>query len=236
MSLGASAPFAAPVPPSVIAVSPVGEDDTFTGVSESPVVELDGPHAYNKLPPTINAKNTFFITSFLLNNRYNQKIIPHSASFNALIMFIFKKTDSSDPEFVALVTLLDADLAIRDGADHSFYSQFNKIDMIKNAIVCYENDVAIGCGAFKPFDKSSVEIKRMFVTPVNRGKGVGHLILEELEQWAAASGYQSCVLETGKKQPEAIRLYQKAGYDVIENYGQYAGVENSVCMKKDIAN
>jgi GNAT superfamily N-acetyltransferase len=53
-----------------------------------------------------------------------------------------------------------------------------------------------------------------------------------LELWAAELGYTAYVLETGRKQPEAIRIYQKAGYTVIPNYGQYKNVENSVCMTK----
>jgi ribosomal protein S18 acetylase RimI-like enzyme len=53
-----------------------------------------------------------------------------------------------------------------------------------------------------------------------------------VESWAAELNYPECILETGKNQPEAIRLYKKAGYAIINNYGQYENVENSVCMKK----
>jgi putative acetyltransferase len=147
-------------------------------------------------------------------------------------MTSFLKTDSANNDFQQLVELLDADLKFRDGDDHSFYAQFNKIIQIKNVIVCYIDDYAVGCGAFKPFDEDAVEIKRMFVRPEFRGRGLGMEILRALEIWAAESGYSFCVLETGKKQPEAIQLYQKAGYGIIPNYGQYMGIENSVCMRK----
>ena len=147
-------------------------------------------------------------------------------------MTSFLKTDSTSSDFQQLVQLLDADLKFRDGDDHSFYAQFNKITHIKNVIVCYIDDYAVGCGAFKAFDDDAVEIKRMFVRPEFRGRGLGMEILRALEIWAAESGYSSCVLETGKKQPEAIQLYQKAGYGIIPNYGQYMGIENSVCMRK----
>jgi len=147
-------------------------------------------------------------------------------------MTSFLKTDSANNDFQQLVQLLDADLKFRDGDDHSFYAQFNKIIQIKNVIVCYIDDYAVGCGAFKSFDDDAVEIKRMFVRPEFRGRGLGLEILRALEIWAAESGYSSCVLETGKKQPEAIQLYQKAGYGIIPNYGQYMGIENSVCMRK----
>ena len=127
-------------------------------------------------------------------------------------------------------------MEIRNGSEHSFYAQFNKIDAIKNAVVYYDNGIAIGCGAFKEYDKNTVEIKRMFVNPDYRGKGIGLKILNELEQWAAEISYTATILETGKKQPEAIALYKKAGYAIIPNFGQYAGVENSVCMKKSLRN
>ncbi|MCC6290396.1 MAG: GNAT family N-acetyltransferase [Chitinophagaceae bacterium] len=147
-------------------------------------------------------------------------------------MTTFKRTDSGDTDFQNLVALLDKDLAIRDGTEHAFYNQFNKIDMIRNAIVCYADGKPVGCGAFKRYDDSSVEIKRMYVLPEYRGKSVGLSVVNELEQWAKELHYATCILETGKRQPEAIRLYQKAGYIQIENFGQYKNVENSVCMKK----
>lgn len=149
-------------------------------------------------------------------------------------MISFLRTSSNNTDFRDLVTLLDQDLKTRDGEDHNFYAQFNKIENIRHAIVCYIEDQPIGCGAFKEFDPQSVEIKRMFVLPAFRGKGIGVSILKELESWAAELNYPSCVLETGKKQPEAIRLYQKAGYRIIKNYGQYENVANSVCMTKSL--
>jgi putative acetyltransferase len=145
------------------------------------------------------------------------------------------RTDSGNTDFQALVRLLDADLAIRDGDLHGYYAQFNKLDAIKNAVVAFENETAVGCGAFKKFDDESVEIKRMYVRPETRGRGIAVEILKELEDWARESGFGFAVLETGKKQPEAVRLYEKSGYALIPNYGQYEGLENSVCMKKSLA-
>jgi putative acetyltransferase len=149
-------------------------------------------------------------------------------------MLTFFKTNSANTDFIRLVQQLDADLAERDGADHSFYAQFNKIIMIQHVIVAYENNEAVACGAFKQFDDASAEIKRMYVLPTHRNKGIAAAVLQQLEQWAKEEGYTSAVLETGMKQPEAIRLYEKNGYSRISNYGQYAGVENSVCMKKSL--
>jgi putative acetyltransferase len=144
------------------------------------------------------------------------------------------RTDSDNADFQALVALLDRELHVRDGNDHAFYAQFNKIAGIQHAIVAYLEEEAVGCGAFKPFEDGGVEIKRMFVLPELRGQGIARQVLDELERWANELNHTHCVLETGQKQPEAIRLYQRSGYDVIPNYGQYIGVENSICMKKKI--
>lgn len=145
---------------------------------------------------------------------------------------IIKRTNSSNVDFQNLVKLLDADLAIRDGEDHAFYHQFNSIDTLKNCIIAYQDETAAACGAFKPFSDDTVEIKRMYTDIQNRGKGLASKLLNELEIWAAEEGYKKCVLETGVKQPEAIALYEKCGYSRIPNYGQYIGVENSVCFEK----
>jgi GNAT superfamily N-acetyltransferase len=142
------------------------------------------------------------------------------------------RTHSDNADFRMLVELLDAELAVRDGEDHSFYAQFNKVDAIRNVVVAYAGGEPVGCGAFKDYSPEAVEIKRMFVRGEHRGQGVAVAVLAELEKWAAELSYKECILETGLKQPEAIRLYEKSGYTRIPNYGQYEGLENSVCMKK----
>jgi GNAT superfamily N-acetyltransferase len=144
------------------------------------------------------------------------------------------RTDSHNEHFIELVKLLDADLAIRDGEDHSFYAQFNKIDLIKYAVVAYENNIPLGCGAIKAFDANTMEIKRMYVKPESRGKGIASKILSELEAWASELSYNKCLLETGIKQPEALRLYTKNGYERIPNYGQYSDIIGSLCFGKGI--
>ena len=132
-----------------------------------------------------------------------------------------------------LVKLLDIDLAERDGKAHSFYNQFNKIDAIKYVVVAYEMEKPVGCGAIKEYKTDTMEIKRMYVAPQSRGKGIAGNLLTALESWAAELLYKRCILETGKNQPEAIGLYLKNGYKLISNYGQYASVENSICFEKN---
>lgn len=144
------------------------------------------------------------------------------------------RTDSNHPDFINLVNFLDAELAERDGKDHPFYAQYNKIDKIKYTVVVFENEKPAACGAIKEYAPGIMEVKRMYTIPEYRGKGIATKVLIELENWASELSYSKCILETGKKQPEAIALYKKNGYKLIPNFGQYAGVENSVCYEKEI--
>lgn len=144
------------------------------------------------------------------------------------------RTDAENPQFRELVKLLDAGLAVTDGEDHAFYDQFNKLDGIKYVILAKIGEEAVGCGAIKRFDDGSMEVKRMFVLTTHRGKGIAKGILRELENWALELGFKRCVLETGKRQTEAIALYFSSGYRVIPNYGQYIGMDNSVCFEKQL--
>lgn len=149
-------------------------------------------------------------------------------------MIAIRRTTSDNEDFGKLVVQLDVYLAVLDGEDHAFYAQFNKSNLLKNALICYENDTAVGIGAYKEYDTNTVEMKRMFTLPEYRGKGIAKAILTELETWAKEENYTVAILETGFLQVDAIGLYQKLGYTIIENFGQYAGVVNSVCMKKNI--
>jgi putative acetyltransferase len=144
------------------------------------------------------------------------------------------RTDSADQDFINLVRALDSELAIIDGEEHSFYSQFNKIDNIQCVVIAYQHDEPMGCGAIKDYRGEAMEIKRMYVSPESRNKGVASKILFDLESWTRELNYSKCILETGIRQPDAIALYRKNGYIQIPNWGQYIGVENSVCFEKTI--
>jgi putative acetyltransferase len=150
-------------------------------------------------------------------------------------MITCKRTDSENEDFKKLVRELDKELAIIDGSDHAFYSQYNKIDAIKHVVVAYEDDIPVGCGAIKEYagePMQATEVKRMYVPKDKRNRGIASRVLNELETWAKELNYKLCVLETGKRQPDAVQLYNKNGYRIIPNYGQYVGVENSVCFGK----
>ena len=147
-------------------------------------------------------------------------------------MLILQRTDSQHPALKELIPLLDRYLAEMNGEAQTFYGQFNSLAVIPHFVVAQQEGHPVGCGAMKEIELGTVEIKRMFVLSEARGLRIGSQILTELETWALELGYRRTVLETGKIQSEAVRLYERSGYQVIPNYGQYAGVETSVCFQK----
>ncbi|MEJ5102502.1 GNAT family N-acetyltransferase [Chryseobacterium sp. MYb328] len=147
---------------------------------------------------------------------------------------IIHRTDSTSLDFQTLVKYLDANLAEHNGDNDAFFAQFNTIDRIKNCIVVYIDEVPAACGAFKELSDDTVEIKRMFTSPEFRKRGLGSTIVKELESWAKEIGYKKAVLETSRDLMNAISVYEKSGFQQIPNYGQYIGVDSSVCYEKKL--
>ncbi|AXT63365.1 N-acetyltransferase [Aquimarina sp. AD10] len=143
------------------------------------------------------------------------------------------RTNSQNPEFKRLVQLLNLDLAGRDGKAHPL-SQFNDISNLNYVVLALKEDKAIGCGAISEYNYSSMEIKRMYVSPETRGQRVGEKVLSELENWSKELGYSRCVLFMGLKQPEAGKLYQRNNYNSIEKYGILKDIPDSLCLAKDL--
>ncbi len=149
-------------------------------------------------------------------------------------MITLVRTNSTNTDFKHCVTELDRDLWNRYDDLQAEYDEHNILDYIETVVVAYQNDQSVGAACFKKFDDQSVEIKRMYVKPANRGQGIAYAILNELEDWAKELNFSFAILETGTKQPEAINLYKKLGYSITDNYPPYVGMEFSICMKKSL--
>ena len=149
-------------------------------------------------------------------------------------MIKISHTTSKDNSFLTLIKLLDAELWQRYPEIQNQYEEHARIDFIKTVIVAYKENIPVACGCFVAHDSSLVEIKRMFVHPAYRGHGLSKMVLNALEQWAKEMGYNTSILETGKKQPEAISLYKKLGYQLTENFGPYKDLKESLCFIKRI--
>lgn len=147
-------------------------------------------------------------------------------------MIIVERTDILSPHFTGLTARLDEELIARYGQVQEEYHQYDKLEHIIIALIAYEAEQPIACGCLKQHDAATAEIKRMYVAPFHRGKGVSRSILYRLEEEAQRLGYKQLILETGEKQPESIGLYTSTGYLPIPNYEEYMQYTESLCYGK----
>jgi GNAT superfamily N-acetyltransferase len=146
---------------------------------------------------------------------------------------IIKQTDPLSNEAASIIGELTNELAERYNEPGG--GAFNPEDVLvlrSILLTGVEDGKTIACGALRPVDEDTCEVKRMYVNPDYRGKGFSRQMLAALEEKAGLFGYNRIILETGKKQPEALGLYNKSGYTVIPNYGIYKEREMSVCFEK----
>jgi putative acetyltransferase len=142
---------------------------------------------------------------------------------------------SADAQF--LLGQLTEELASLYGDDGGANS-FNPNEAVREGssfLLARIHGMPVGCGAIRPLAPHVAEVKRMFVRPEYRGRGLARVILREVESVAREFGYTRVRLETGLKQPEAIGLYESAGYHPVPCYGQYTANSMSVCFEKELS-
>ncbi|RKR10845.1 acetyltransferase (GNAT) family protein [Flavobacterium sp. 90] len=144
------------------------------------------------------------------------------------------KTTSENPDFVTLIKIFDTFLWERYPELKKDYWGNNLIEFNDNVVLIYLDGKPVASGCFKKYNENTVELKRMFVLPESRGLGLAQQVIKELEIEAKKQGFETMILETLYKQVEAISLYQKVGFEIVENYEPYVGLKNSVCMRKSI--
>jgi GNAT superfamily N-acetyltransferase len=149
---------------------------------------------------------------------------------------IFKESDGADADFALLCGDLDKalDELVGRAFQRNVYAQYNLRDAIHNVVLAYDQTTPVACGSYKRYDAESAELKRIYVAPAYRAHGLGAQIVKRLEEKAQKQGYKRCILETGAPLKAACHLYQKLGYRVIPNYGQYANMAASICMCKEL--
>jgi putative acetyltransferase len=149
-----------------------------------------------------------------------------------------RRGDIGSPVAADLIQALNVELSGRypePGANH-FRLEASEVAEGQGAfLLAYAGGAAIGCGAVRRRDGDTAEIKRMYVVPHTRGRGVGHAVLMALEEESRRLGIGRIVLETGERQPEALALYARAGFERIPPFGEYIGSPLSVCMAKKIS-
>jgi len=140
--------------------------------------------------------------------------------------------NSSEINILTLDLHQDLELIYGKGTIEEFAEENEK--MLVFYVAYDDNETAVACGALKHYDDQTAEIKRMYVKPKHRGRGISKLILSELEDKAKELNYNRLVLETGLKQPEAMNLYNKFGYKPLKCYGRHADDPDSRCFEKFI--
>lgn len=139
-------------------------------------------------------------------------------------------------EHPASASLRDAqrvEIAERYGTDDSEPGPAPTAADITAFFVAFDDDdQPIACGGMRAIDSSHGEVKRMYVRPENRGSGASTAVLAEIEAHARGLGWDRLVLETGIRQPDAIRFYTREGYTPIPRFGHYVDTEESRCFEK----
>lgn len=141
------------------------------------------------------------------------------------------------PDARRLVGALDAHLASRYAPEQRFGPHLTAEHVAPGTgtfVIARADETAVGCGALRRRDATTVEVKRMYVEPEKRGRGVARQILDHLESEARTMGAERLVLETGIHQQEAIGLYRRAGFIAIDCFDEYVGVPTSVCFEKTL--
>jgi putative acetyltransferase len=196
------------------------------------VIPIMFNNKYRNNYPAITYILVCIFASVIIVGHYQFSRIDNALYSPIRFMLKIVRTTSDNPDFQKLTQQLDITLCEIYGTKQEDYAEYNRIEDLHTVVLAYQDDEPAGCGCFKKFNEDTIEIKRMFVTPVHRGKGIASRILYELETWAIELKYTYSALETGNGQSEAIDLYQKCGYTITTNYGQYANEERSVCMLK----
>lgn len=149
---------------------------------------------------------------------------------------ILKQTACGNEDFLTLCGELDTFLNIAIGGEdrREKYKKFNHEDTMDYVLVAYDSGCPVGCGALRKYSDEEIEIKRVFVRDAYRGKNIGGAVLEGLIAQAQKMGFRKMILETGEFLERSVRLYERYGFEKIENYGAYAGMEESLCMGREV--
>lgn len=148
------------------------------------------------------------------------------------VNFIY--TEGCNQDFMELCHLLDNHLnKIASGEkNRAQYIQYNTLKDIHDVVLAYNDNVPVGCASFKFYENRVAEVKRVFIKEEFRGKGISKQLMRLLEKRAIEKGFCKLVLESGAPLVEAMGLYKQLDYFIIENYGQYKDLKESICMQK----
>jgi GNAT superfamily N-acetyltransferase len=141
---------------------------------------------------------------------------------------VLRASSSDDPTLLPLISAQEAEVMARYGVTDPGPG----LTPGTPCVIALLDGRPVGCVAVAPLDATTGEVKRMYVSPGARGRSIGRLLLQHVEQMAAALGYSALKLETGTEQPEAVSLYRDEGWSVIPCYGYFKDDPSTICMEK----
>ena len=172
-----------------------------------------------------------------VSHRRDDSVTRHVSTLGNLVKVAIAAEPFDSPDARRLVAALDAHLAGRYAPEQRFGPHLKAEHVapgVGTFVIARADGQAVGCGALRRRDATTVEVKRMFVEPEMRGQGVAREILDHLETAARSIGAERLVLETGIYQEEAIGLYRAARFKAVDCFEEYAGVPTSVCFEKPL--
>jgi GNAT superfamily N-acetyltransferase len=145
-------------------------------------------------------------------------------------------TDGNNHDFIELCRQLDHNLDELVGGfeQRKKYVRYNTLENIHDVVLFYDDDKPCACASFKHYDEGTAEMKRVFIKQEYRGQGLSKELIQTLEELAKKKGYRKMILETGKPLIAATKLYKRIGYKIMDNYGQYQNMTESICMSKEL--
>ncbi|MEI4277998.1 GNAT family N-acetyltransferase [Klenkia terrae] len=148
---------------------------------------------------------------------------------------VLRAAGYDDPQVQQMVEAVQQEYVVRYGGRDAM--EVDPAEVLPPAgllLVAEVDGRAVGCGAWRVHDAGTVEVKRMYVAPEARRRGVADALLTRLEATAAAAGHRRVVLNSGDRQPEALALYARAGYTPVAGYGVYADAPGAVFLGKNL--
>lgn len=152
-----------------------------------------------------------------------------------IVVWTIRREHHESSDAKRLIDALDRELTETYPEEGATFFDLLAVDVAEGHgafLVAREGTTPVGCGAVRLLGERRAELKRMYVVPEARGRGVASALLTELERTAVALGVRELVLETGARQVDALRLYERAGFVPVPAFGPYANSPLSTCLGK----
>ena len=155
---------------------------------------------------------------------------------NRIMKIDYEWTDGSNEDFHKFYLKTEEFYSSIVGGlkNRTAFVPYNISESIPYVLIASVSDKAVGCAGLKAYSDSEVEIKRVWVDPEFRGNHISTAMMDALEKKALELGFNRAILQTRSQMEEAVHLYTKRGYVLIDNYPPYDKLEGAICFAKEL--